>query len=154
MIYLNTGFFRPMLWIVSILFLPIVVVGLVLAILKLNTSGIVACSVILLFCFISLFCIYKHSKTKKYYLLSEDDFLAINYPNAPCRINKSEIIKVEYYKISSIRSWLLLFSYICPQSAFITYKDNGREVCKLIGYPDFEKIRDLCDTHGLDFVIF
>lgn len=107
---------------------------------------------------LSVFGLYKLSKSKKYYLhLDENNIITIKYPNVnntlDLKIHVREIVKIEYYKISSIKSWCMLFNYVCPQCVYITYLSDGIEVCKHIGYPNFKMINEIFYNIGVTIII-
>ena len=149
MIYLNAGFLKPMVIILSVVVLPMFIACLLFTIANFEL-WLLAVSIVLLFVyFLSVFGVYKYSKTTKYYLVvQEDNSIAIKYPNLQSDTNclilvPENIVKIEYYRLASIRAWCMLYNYVCPQCAYITYVDDGGEICKHIGYPDFKKIRQL-----------
>ena len=159
MIYLNKGAFKPMLILISIILLPLSISCLLLTIYDFRVQTFIISLAMLFVYFCTILGIYKHSKTSKYYLTLQDNtYMLINYPNVssnmqPLKLNYNEIIKMEYYKITSIKAWCLLICYVCPQCVYITYAQNGKEESRLIGYPKFEEIRALCADLGIDLII-
>lgn len=63
------------------------------------------------------------------------------------------VIKLEYYKLFSVKSWLLLYNYVLPHSLYITYEFEGKEICKHIGYPNFRDINRMCLDVGIELKI-
>ena len=155
MIYLNEGFFKPMFIFVSMLLLPISTACWILTFYDFRIELLIVTLIISLIYFISVAGIYIYSKTKKYFILIEDNAVIINYPiqnSIQHKICFDDIVKMEFYSLSSIRSWCMLYNYVVPGCAFITYKHNDTEICKHIGYPDFSKIRDACLKMNVSFV--
>ena len=156
MIYLNSGFFRPAIILASAILVPISIACWILFFDDFRMNAFIVSLFLTSVYFLVVFGIYKHSKTKKYWLCVENNFIHINYPfcNGKCdKIDLNKIVKVEYYKISSIRAWCMLYSCVCPQCVYITYVDGGKEICRHIGYPDFNEIRKVCLSIGVDFFV-
>ncbi len=159
MIYLNVGFFKPMLILLSIIILPITIVLFVLNILDFRIESFILTLIIFAIYILSVFGAYKFSKNKNFYLKSnEDGYIEIKYPNISddnlhFEIMTNAIIKIEYYKISSFKAWCMLYNTVLPQCAYITYIFEGKEMCKHIGYPNYKEINGLCVNSGIDFVI-
>ena len=157
MISLREGFFKPMLILLSIIFLPTSCASWILTLSNFRIAPLIVSLVFSLSFFATVFGVYKYSKSDKEQLYSEEGVLVIIYPNVTTsprtEIEVNNIVKIEYYKISSFRAWCMLYNYVCPCSAFITYLLDGKEVCKHIGYPRYDKIKTLCSDIGVKFVI-
>ena len=158
MIYLNKGCFKPMLILMSVILLPISIACLFLTIYDFQVKLFVISLVMFFVYFCVILGLYKHSKSRKYYLTLQDNtYILINYPNISnmqtLELNCNEIIKMEYYKITSVKAWFMIFDYVGPQCVYITYAKNGKEESRLIGYPKFEEIRALCADLGIDLFI-
>lgn len=104
--------------------------------------------IIIMVYFIIIFILWKLSRRKKYYLLVKNDSVELKF----CDYNDDkiqlilpfeQIVKFEYYKINSIKSWLMLYTTILPKCVFITYNQNGEEQTKLIGYLDLKEIKEI-----------
>ena len=157
MIYLNNGFFKPMLIIVSVIIFPLLTGCLVCTLLDYKVELFIT-GIILFFVYAAIaYALYKYSKTKRYYMFAEKDSIFVKYPNFNAanfiKIDLCDIRKVEYYKISSVRAWGMLCNYVCPQCVYITYESGGKEVCKLLGYPDFKEISSLCFEADINFIV-
>ena len=100
-----------------------------------------------------VFAVYKYSKSNKNYMIFDGEILIINYPNFQAKISIENIIEIEYYKISSFKAWCMIFNYVAPQCSYVKYVDEKDTVCKLIGYPDFNKIRNLCIEKNIKFLV-
>ena len=158
MIYLNNGFFKPMLIIVSVIVFPLLI-GCFICILLDYRIELFITSITLFFVYGAIICaLYKYSKTKKFYMFAKNnDSIFVKYPNLNTRnfieIDLCDIRKMEYYKISSIRAWGMLCNYVCPQCVYITYESEGKEVCKHIGYPNLKELSSFCFESGINLVI-
>ena len=98
---------------------------------------------------------YKYSKSKKYFLILRGNSIIIKYPNIShtsqeIMLNSNDIIKAEYYRISSVKAWCMLYNYVLPQCLYITYMLNGQEICKLVGYPAYKPLGDLFKKIGVE----
>lgn len=159
MIYLNTGFFKPFCIFISIVCLPISIACLVLTIVDFRLEMLIVTLIFWLIYFLILWGAHKLSISKKYFLCTDENgCITIHYPNVLqglhyLRLNKNEIVKMEYYKISSFRAWGMLYSCTCPQCVFITYVYNGVEEQSFIGYPNFNEIQKLCNSSNIELIV-
>ena len=156
MIYLNSGLFKPAVILLSIIILPIAVAGWLLLFDDFRMSVFVVALFLTSIYFLVVWGIYKHSKNKKYWLCVENGFIHFNYPfykKQSDKIDVNKIVKVEYYKISSIRAWCMLYNCVCPQCVYITYINDDKEMCRHIGYPKFNEIKKVCLSIGVDFFV-
>ena len=155
MIYLNTGVFKPMMIIISIIYFPIAIASAFILFSELRLEIIVVSVLLFVFYLFCSFGIYKHSVSKKYFITTNNDYITIKYPNIGTQeltLKSNQILKIEYYKLSSIVAWYNLCNYICPQCVFITFIYDGKEMCKHIGYPNFDEISKLCAEFNVNFV--
>ncbi len=149
MIYLNKGFFKPALIISSIPLLPLMLASWIMLVAEFKIDHLAIAIFISLFYGVIAFFLHRFSRTKKHYMSIDEGSLLIKAPGECLEIQIVDIVKIEYYKISSFRSWLLLFNSIGPQSAFVTYKKDGQEISEHIGYPKIEEIRKLCNDYDI-----
>ena len=157
MIYLNKAFFKPILILESILFLPLSTVFLIACILNFSIALLIGLGLLVSVYAISTIFLYQYSNSHRYWLTMEDDWLMISYPNimdnsTELRICKKDIVKIEYYRLFSVRSWLMLHNYVCPQCAFITFVHDDKKYHKLCGYPDYKELKALCEKEGIAIV--
>lgn len=156
MIYLNKGFFKPTAIIFSVILAPITIACLIISILDFTMGRmLVSLAFIAVYTLLIIF-VYLYSKRKDYYLLNDEELFIIKYPNVASNLEElklktEDILKIEYYKLSSLKAWCLLLSYISPGAVFITFRSGTKEECKLIGYPSFEEIEKLCADKGIAF---
>lgn len=159
MIYLNSAQFRPLAIIISLTMLPLVFSIGVLTIIDFRIEILLIFLIFLVSYLIVIFMIYKNSLSNKYYLNANNEYIEIKYPNVggmsgELVVDYDNIIKIEYYKISSIKSWLMLFNYVCPDCAYITYKHNNKEICEHIGYAKYKDLRALCNEKGINLIVY
>jgi hypothetical protein len=148
MVNLSAGFFKPFVIILSIIILPGALGCCVLAFLDFRAELVVISAVLCIIYIASVFLTYRLSRKKEYYLSFADGALEICYPNIDkrgvLRLEADEVVKLEYYKLSSLKAWCMLHNCICPQCVFITYIKNGIQLCKHIGYARLESIEGFC----------
>jgi hypothetical protein len=156
---LNKGYFKPFAIFFSVIFVPLILLSFFALIVN-KTFLILLITLILVFSYcLGILFAHRISKSQKKFINIYDDICEIHYPGIVdneemCRINMNNIIKIEYYRISSPISWLmLLHSYILPQCIFITFKHNGKEVHKHLGYVDYIEICSLCNQFDIDLVV-
>ncbi len=154
MINLSRAQFKPAVILLSVLFVPLMLAAFVLCLLD-YTFDIFMLFVCLTVCYTTIIIIMsKVLKRSKYCLVLFDAYLEATYPNLGKRCGRiqvkyEDIVRLEYYKISSLKSWLLLFNYVVPQSVFITYKCNNEIITELLGYMQYEEIKKLTAEKGI-----
>ena len=159
MIYLNSGFFKPMFIILSISLLPLTVACWWLTLASFEIERFIVSLIMLLSYIAVIILTYRYSKSKKNYISKETDNVLFIYSldffhnTKFLKLDICNIVKIEYYKISSIRGWCMLFNYLFPQCVFITYLSDGKEVCQHIGYPNFKEISKFCNDLKINFVV-
>lgn len=159
MISLSSAQFKPMAILISVAFLPFIIFGSIFALLQRNIGAMIV--------FMSLSCVYvlclvicrKCTKSEKNYLMLCERYLEIVYPNigsgkGKLSIEYDKMIRFEYYKITSIRAWLQLYSYVTPQCAYITYTDDETEKCELMGYMDLDDIKKISAEYGVALKVY
>ena len=68
-------------------------------------------------------------------------------------ISDSEILRLEYCKLSSWKAWLfLLFNNVLPRSVYVVYRKNGIEVSTHIGYMDYLQVTQLAEQKRVDLI--
>ena len=159
MISLSFAQFKPMAILISVAFLPFIIFGSIFVLLQRNIGAMIV--------FMSLSCVYalcmvicrKCVKSEKYYLMLHERYLEIVYPNigsgkGKVNIEYDKIIRFEYYKITSIRAWLQLYNYVLPQCVYITYTDDEKEKCELMGYMNLEAIKKISAEYGVELKLY
>ena len=150
--------FKPAVFFLSIIFFPLLL-G-VLAVLICNFDMIILIIfLMLLLVYITLIIFYKKiSNNKNHNLIIYDCKMVINYPNINnmkhiLEISYDSIIKLEYYKITSLVSWFQLLNGIVPKCVFITYIKNGKEVCELMGHMELNDIKKIANDKNIKLII-
>lgn len=159
MIFLNRGYFRPMLIILSLVFLPIIALGVLWLVQAETFMPLIGIAIVAIIYFSLLLIVKKISKSTKYYLMSNPDYIEIKYPNLAKNNNldfsipNTDIIQFDYCKLASIKAWLLIPVYDLPQCVFMTYMENGTKVCKLIGYMGYGDVQELAQRIKVKLVV-
>ena len=159
MIYLNIGFFVPFCIIVSLPLFPLLFFCLIQVVKNFEANYLYILIFIVLLYFLLLTLAYFYSKSKKNYLIIEEKgYIGIKYPGIQGNLNTldiklEDIIRIEYYRLCSVKSWLLLFDALAPKCAFIIYTSNNKEKCVHIGYPKYCEIKKMCNNHSIDFKV-
>ena len=79
MVFLNRGYFYPMLIILSLVFLPMIALGILWLFYAEDFMPLVAITVVSIIYFSLLIMARKISKSSKYYLICHEDCLEINW---------------------------------------------------------------------------
>lgn len=155
--YLQSGIFAPLTIVLSIA--PALIIFMVLVIPWSGDESVgffIGLGVIALVYVLLIFLIYKLSKSKKYYLIVQEDEVIINYPNLSQegkekRIAKSEIVEFVYIRLYSIRGWLFTFldlTSLALCSVTVIYTENGEEKSHVIGHLKAKEIKKLCEDNN------
>lgn len=159
MIFLNHGYFYPMLIIWSLIFCPIIAMGILWLIHDESLKALVVTAVVAIMYFSCVLIVKKVSKSTKYYLIYHSDHLEIKYPNLAKNnsleffIKNTDIIQFDYSQLSSLKAWLLIPVYDLPQCVFMTYMEDNTTECKLIGYMEYADVQKLAQMANVKLVI-
>ena len=150
--------FKPSIIFISIIFFPIFF-GLI-AVLTFNFDiFIFVVFLFVLLFYILLIMLYKKiSNNKNHYLVIHEEMMEIHYSNGKkisqsLTINYNEIIKIEYFRMSSIISWLQVINGVVPKCVYVTYTKFGKEDCELIGYMDLKDIKKLTNDKKIKLIV-
>ena len=157
MIYLNRGYFYPMLIFISILLMPIIVMGFLWFFATDSLTSILGIVVVAIIYLILIWLVKKVSKSDKHYLIYSSSQLEIHYPNITHRhmlvIENEKVIQFDYCRLASIKAWFLIPVYDLPQCVFITFMDDGVKVCKLIGYMSYSNMQALAEKTNIKLIV-
>lgn len=149
MYYLEKKQLQPQLILLSVFFLPIILAIVVTFCINQSKTALIVLS-ILLFVYVVLIAVLGIlSLRKNKYLEVKGDMLSVRYPNINCcknclKITNTQIISIGYYKLSSVKNWLMLFNYVLPKSVYIVYMDeNDKQCCDFIGYLNINDVRKI-----------
>lgn len=159
MYYLEQKQFKPAMILFGIPFIPCII-GLIIAnILLFKIELLVILLVIIVVYLIIVIILRKLSKRKNHYLLLKDYEIKLEFydfinKKVNLEIKFSEIVRFEYYRINSIKGWLMLFSNIFPKCVYLTYNVNGEEQTKFIGYLDIKDIKEISKKTNSELKIY
>ena len=156
MIYLNSGIFKPALIIFSIIFCPLIAWVMILEFIKFSFIELIV-AIVLLFMFLGILMLsYKISKSKEDFIKIDENCIEIRYPNVSndgvLKIDINKIERFDYFGFSSLTSWLSLTNGLVPNSVFITYTCCSENKEVLIGHPDINEIKKLCQKINVQLV--
>jgi len=161
-VYLLKGLFLPMFISVSVLFLPFLVVFLISFFVDFHTTILIAFIVMfIVYIGITIIC-YRYSLSPKNYMLLKDDSIYFhyvkekNYNVIDKDIKVKDILQIEYYKISSIIGWLLMFTQ-CFAVRSASILENTPELNEnqwsYIGYFSTKQIKFISQMYGIPLVV-
>lgn len=159
MYYLEQKQFKPAMILFGIPFIPCII-GLVIAnILLFKIELLIMLSIIFGAYLIIVIILWKLSKRKNHYLLLKDYEIELEFYDSingkvKLEVQFDEIVRFEYYRINSIKGWLMLFSYIFPKCVYLTYNENGEEQKKFIGYLDIGDIKEIAKKTNSELKIY
>lgn len=159
MYYLEQKQFKPAMILLGIPFIPCIIGLIIVTIMSFEIELLIMLLIILGIYLIMIIILLKLSKRKKYYLFIEDNVMRLEFCDSINGENKlelqfDEIIQFEYYRMNSIRGWLMLFSYIAPKCVFLTYNVNGNKQTKFIGYLDIKDVKEISKITNSDLKIY
>lgn len=161
MIYLNRKQFLPAMVLINVMFLPIILTLAVLCFLYHVLTPLPIIGILLVVYLLFVFCVSKSSKSSKKYLIIHDDYLDICCGNKYCDSNTglwtvsyNKIQQIDYYRVSSLKGWLIVWSYLFPKCVFITIQDcYGKEESVFIGYMDLYQVTMIAEKGNIELVI-
>ncbi len=159
MYYLEQKQFKPAMILFGIPFIPCII-GLIIAnLLLFKLELLIMLSIIIGVYLIIVIILWKLSKRKNHYLLLKDNEIELEFVDSikgkiKLEVQFDEIVRFEYYRINSIKGWVMLFSYIFPKCVYLTYNSNGEEQKKFIGYLDIGDIKEVSKKTNSELKIY
>lgn len=159
MYYLERKKFKPAMILFGTSFIPCII-GLIIANIILFKVELLVMLLLVIFIYlIIVFNLWKLSKRKNYYLQVKEDVIELDFYDSidgkiKLELQFKQIIKFEYYRINSIKGWLMLFAYIFPKCVYMTYNINGDEQTKFIGYLDIKDIKEISKNTNIELKIY
>lgn len=158
MIYTNKAQFKPIIILLSILFVPAILSLIVCCfIIPSTTIYCILFAFFIIYC-LGIFAVKKESNSRRNYLKIGNDSIIIKFDNFSADDNEKEImfndiIQIDYYKINSFISWIGLLSLQCPKIAFLKYACDNKVIQKPIGYFEKVDIERMCFTHNIKLIV-
>ena len=159
MYYLEQKQFKPAMILFGIPFIPCII-GLIIAnVLSFKIELMIMLLIIVGIYFTIVIILWKLSKRKNHYILLKENLIELEFCDfisgqVKLELQFDEIIKFEYYRINSIKGWLMLFSYLFPKCVFLTHCINGKEETKFIGYLDIKDIKEISKNTNSELKIY
>ena len=158
MIYTNKAMLQPMIIVLSVFFIPIIIVLTIYCIVFSNFQGYI---ILASFSFVFIVCIIatiKEAYSQRNYIKINTLFFEIKFDNLSSNrqaiiVNYDDIVQIDYYKINSFISWLQLLSYQSPKVAFITIHENENIITKAIGYFEKNDLIKICESKNIKLII-
>jgi hypothetical protein len=149
--------FKSAFIVISILFLPMFL-GLITIIIYNFEILILIIFLILLILYIVLIIFYKKiSNNNNHYLMLYSKKMEIHYHNNKMNYVKTikydNIIELEYYKLSSVLSWLQLINGVFPKCVYVKHNSCGKVECEPIGYMNISDIKKISKDINIKLVI-
>ena len=159
MYYLEQKQFKPAMILFGIPFIPCIIGLIIVNIMSFKIELLIMLLIILGIYLTLVIILWKLSIRKKQYLFIEDKVMKLEFYDSingktKLELQFDEIIQFEYYRINSIRGWLMLFSYIFPKCVYLTYNVNGDEQTRFIGYLDIKDVKEISKITNSDLKIY
>ena len=154
MYYLNEKEFKPLFVFLTVIFAPPIIALSVVLFWGFNTYILVVLLFLSLIYVLFLLFARKNSQKKDNYLVVQNGLLEIHFPNIAegegvLNIETCDVIKIVYYKITSLRGWVQLLGYVSPKCAYITYKKGDKTICELFGFFDLKDIESITSKNNI-----
>lgn len=159
MYYLEQKQFKPAMILFGIPFMPCII-GLTIAnIMTFKVELLIMLLIILTIYLTIAIILWKLFKRKNHYLLVKDNEIELKFDDfvkgrIKLELPFDQITKFEYYRIDSIKGWLMLYSYIFPKCVYVTYNIGGEEQTKFIGYLDIKDIKEIAKKTNIELKIY
>ena len=157
MIYLSRKMFLPIFILLTLVFALPLGCAVAAIIIEFDATTMVAFSLVLsayvFFSVLAKIC----TVLSKTHLIFEKNKLEIHMSRKGkeevFHISDSEILRLEYCKLSSWKAWLtLLVGNVLPRSVYVVYRENGMEVSTHIGYMDYIQVTQLAEQKRVDLI--
>lgn len=160
MIFLNKKQMLPLLIALSILLLPVILLLLTCFLLHKEMRFFFVLVLFSLLYVVGFVVILKISLSKKEYLIIENDRLDLYCNNKYSKKNAgvwklyyNKIIRIDYYRITSIKGWFCVFGGVAPKCVFITIENQyGFEEAVFIGYLDLKEVKQIASIANTELV--
>lgn len=159
MYYLEQKQFKPSMILLGILFVPCII-GLIIAnVMLLDFELLIILFIIIVIYLMIIIILWKISRNKNHYILIKDNIMELKFLDSfngetKFELKFDDIIRFEYFRINSIRGWLMMYTLVYPKSVFLTYNLNGDEQTKHIGYLDINDVKEISKITNSDLIIY
>lgn len=158
MIYTNKAILKPIIIILSVLFIPSIIVLAIYCIIFSNFQGYIILAIFSFLFIVGIIVAIKEAYSQRNYIKINTSFFEIKFDNLSSNgqaiiVNYDDIVQIDYYKINSFISWLQLLSYQIPKVAFITIHENENIITKAIGYFEKNDLIKICESKNIKLII-
>ena len=159
MYYLDEKQFKPAMILFGIPFIPCII-GLIIVNVLLFEIKLLIMLLIIIGIYLTIVTIlWKLSKRRNHYFLIKDNVIEFGIYDSingkvKLEVEFDKIVRFEYFRINSIKGWLMLFSYVFPKCVYLTYNENGEEQTKFIGYLDIRDIKEISKQTNSELKIY
>lgn len=158
MIYTNKAILKPIIIVLSVLFIPSIIVLTIYCIFFSNFQGYIILAIFIFLFIVGIIVAIKEAYSHRNYIKINTSFFEIKFDNLSSNgqaiiVNYDDIVQIGYYKINSFISWLQLLSYQIPKVAFITIHENENIITKAIGYFEKNDLIKICESKNIKLII-
>ena len=161
MIFLSKKQLIPSLILLNVILLPCILPLLIFFLIYQEMRFLLVAGLFLSLYVVGLIVILKTSSSKNEYLIIEHDRLDLHcsskYSDESTGIwhlYYNEIIRIDYYKATSIKGWFCLYGGLVPKCVFITIENlYGFEESTFIGYLDLNEVKQIASLANTELVI-
>ena len=157
MIFLSKKQLIPSLILLNVILLPCILPLPIFFLIYQEMRFLLVAGLFLSLYVVGLIVILKASSSKNEYLIIEHDRLDLHYSDESTGIwhlYYNEIIRIDYYKATSIKGWFCLYGGCVPKCVFITIENlYGFEESTFIGYLDLNEVKQIASLANTELVI-
>lgn len=155
MIYLNKKALKPSVIVLSVVFVPLILITLIWMIAAFHVAALILFFMLSALYGAALYLAYRHARSTKNYLALTEQYIEIVYPEVNferglLQLPYEAIVEFTHYKMISWEALKNLVNYgAMPNCVYITYVSYGRQVKELIGHLDYNEIKEIADACGV-----
>ena len=155
MVYLNKKQLIPTVIVLSVVCAPFILGGLIWMIADFHLAALALFGLASVVYGVLVFLVYKNSKSTKNYLNLTEEYVEIVYPEinfdrGVLRLPYEAIVEFTHYKMISLETLKTMINYgSMPNCVYITYMSHGREVTEMMGYLDYNEIKEIAESCGV-----
>ena len=153
-LHTNDCAFKSAFLLLSALLLPANLICLILTIKDFRIELMLVTLFFLIVYSTLILTVYRLSNNEKYFVDITGDIVTVKHPyhQQNLKLDRNDVTCISYYKLSSIKSWLLLHNFVTPQAVYLTYKINEVEKSIHIGYCNYENLYSFCDAANIELI--
>ena len=161
MYFLEQKKFKPLITLLSVPFVLCVIILLIAGLIRFEIKIIFYILILLAIHMIITFFLWKSTRDESKYLDLKDDEIQIvsnyglNEKYDIIKIPYDKIIHMEYYKIISLYSLLMLFTYTLPNCVYISHTNNKKSQVEtiFIGYLNYKDVKEISSKYNIKLIV-